>query len=87
MHPGVGFAAGLWATLIAISTLFTKQHYVADVIGGIVLAGVAYGVFLRNCPRMAAPEPDRRAAPLLMAGLIGIYALLVAGIWVGYRIK
>lgn len=87
VHPGVGFAAGLWATLIAISTLFTKQHYVADVVGGIALAGVAYGVFLRNCPRVAVPELDRRAAPLLMAGLIGIYALVVAGLWMGYRMK
>lgn len=86
VHRGVGLAAGLWATIIALSTLFTKQHYVADVIAGVLLAGAAYGVFLRNCPPAAVGELDRRAAPLLLAGLIGIYALVVAGLWVAYRI-
>ena len=38
VHRGVGLAAGLWAALIAASTVFTKQHYVADVIAGIFLA-------------------------------------------------
>ena len=82
VHRGVGLAAGLWASLIALSTLFTNQHYVADVFAGIFLASVAYAVFLRNCPREPTPELDRRAAPLLMLGLIGIYALAVAGLWV-----
>ena len=87
VHRGVGLAAGLWASLIALSTLFTKQHYVADVIAGIALAGVAYVVFLRNSPRVPTPELDRRAAPLLMLGLIGIYALVVAGLWVAYEVR
>jgi membrane-associated phospholipid phosphatase len=87
VHRGVGLAAGLWASLIALSTLFTKQHYVADIIAGIVLAGVAYAVFLRNCPRVPTPELDRRAAPLLMLGLIGIFALVVAGLWVAYEVR
>lgn len=85
VHRGVGLAAGLWASLIALSTLFTKQHYVADVIVGILLAGVACVVFLRNCPRVATPELDRRAAPFLLLGLLGIYALVVAGLWIAYR--
>ena len=87
VHRGVGLAAGLWASLIALSTVFTKQHYVADVVAGILLAGVAYAVFLRNCPRVAAPESDRRAAPLLMLGLIGTYGLVVAGLWVAYLLR
>ncbi|MBC7852307.1 MAG: phosphatase PAP2 family protein [Pirellulaceae bacterium] len=84
VHRGVGLAAGCWAGLIALSTLFIKQHYVADVIAGIALAGAAWVVFLRNCPRVATPELDRRAAPLLLLGLIGIYGLVVAGLWVAY---
>ena len=87
VHRGVGLAAGLWASLVALSTLFTKQHYVADVFAGIVLAGAAYAVFLRNCPRVAIPDLDRRAAPLLMLGLIGIYGLVVAGLWVAYLLR
>jgi membrane-associated phospholipid phosphatase len=87
VHRGVGLAAGLWASLIALSTVFTKQHYVVDVVAGIFLAGVAYAVFLRNCPRVAIPDLDRRAAPLLMLGLIGIYGLVVAGLWVAYLLR
>lgn len=87
VHRGVGLAAGLWASLIAVSTLFTKQHYVADVIAGIALAGAAWALFLRGCPREATPEPDRRAAPLLLLGLIGIYGLVVAGLWVVYQMS
>lgn len=87
VHRGVGLTAGLWAVIIALSTLFTKQHYVADVIAGIVLAGAAYLVFLRTCPPATIPELDRRAAPLLLAGLMGVYAVVVAGLWVAYRFK
>ena len=87
VHRGVGLAAGLWAALIALSTLFTKQHYVADVIGGILLAGGAYGALLRTCPPAVVPDLDRRAAPLLLVGLLGIYALVVAGLWVAYLMQ
>jgi membrane-associated phospholipid phosphatase len=37
----------VWATMIAISTLFTRQHYVVDVLGGIVVAAVAWRFFLK----------------------------------------
>ncbi len=33
------------AILIALSTVFIKQHYVLDVVGGIVLAGMGYGLY------------------------------------------
>lgn len=84
VHRGVGLAAGLWAALIALSTLFTKQHYVIDVISGLALAGVAYVVFLRHCPHVPLAELDRRAAPVLVGWAIGIHGLLVAGFWLAY---
>lgn len=87
VHRGVGFAALLWSGLVAASTVFTKQHYVADVIAGVLLAGVAYVVFLRGGPRLPIPERERRAAPFLMVGLFGIYGLFVAGSWVAYQMK
>lgn len=32
----------VWAILVALSTLFLKQHYIADVAAGIILAAIAY---------------------------------------------
>src|SRR5207249_120214 len=87
VHRGVGIAALLWASLIGVSTLFTKQHYVVDVIAGLLLAYVAYGVFLRSYPREAVPEPDRRAAPVLALGFIAIHGLMVACVWVVYQMS
>lgn len=48
VHRGIAVVATICAFLVAISTLFTKQHYILDVIAGIFLAGVAYVVFLRQ---------------------------------------
>ena len=39
VHAGVGWVAAGWATLIAVSTLYTKQHYVVDVIAGALARG------------------------------------------------
>src|SRR5688572_14904491 len=33
VHRGVGLVAGAWAFAVGVSTLYTKQHYVLDVIG------------------------------------------------------
>ncbi len=41
VHRGVGLAAIGWASLIGISTLYTEQHYFADVIAGVLLASLA----------------------------------------------
>ena len=86
VHRGVGIAAAIGASLIGVSTLFTKQHYVLDVFAGILLAYVAYVVFLRNYPREEIPEHDRRLAPVLALGIIGFIGLVVAGFWVAYRL-
>lgn len=87
VHRGVGAAAGLWAALIGVSTLYTKQHYVADVIAGALAAYVAYVLFLRSYPREAVAESDRRRAPFRALGVIGIVGIMVAGFWVAYQIQ
>lgn len=51
VHRGVGAAAFAAASLVALSTLFTKQHYVLDVVAGVLLACVAYAIFLTPSPR------------------------------------
>jgi membrane-associated phospholipid phosphatase len=82
VNRGLGLAAILGATLVGVSTLFTKQHYVADVIAGAFLACMAYVVFLRKFPREAIPELDRRLAPFLALVAIGMVGLVFAGFWV-----
>jgi membrane-associated phospholipid phosphatase len=49
VHRVVGVAAIIWAGLIGVSTVYTKQHYVVDVPAGVALALVAY----RARPRIA----------------------------------
>lgn len=39
-----------WATLIALSTLPTKQHYVVDIVAGFILSVAAYMIFHRWMP-------------------------------------
>lgn len=86
VHRGVGIGAALCAALVAVSTLFTKQHYTADVIGGVALAFAAYALFLRNAPRERVPELDRRLAPVFAFGTIGIVGLGLACFWVAYEV-
>ncbi len=87
VHRGVGAAAGLWAALIGVSTLFTKQHYVADVIAGTLAAYVAYVLFLRGYPREAVAESDRRRAPSRALVVVGIFGFMIAGFWVAYQVQ
>lgn len=85
VHRGVGIATALCASLIGISTLYTKQHYILDVIAGIFLAYVAYFVFLRSYPRGEIPELDRCLAPVLALGTIGALGFGAACFWVVYQ--
>ncbi len=87
VHRRLGAAAALWAALIGVSTLYTKQHYVADVIAGALAACVAYVLFLRPYPREAVAERDRRLAPFRALAVVGIFAITIAGFWVAYRIQ
>jgi membrane-associated phospholipid phosphatase len=86
VHRGLGTAAILCASLVAVSTLFSKQHYVLDVIAGILLASVAHVLFLRSYPRDRIPELDRRLAPVFALGTLGIVGLGVACFWVVYQL-
>lgn len=80
----LGIFAIVVAALVAVSTMFTKQHYFVDVIAGTALALVAYAVFLARFPRDRIPEMDRRAAPTL-AFCIGVFVMIgLLASWIGY---
>ena len=83
----VGAAAALWAALIGVSTLYTKQHYAVDVIAGALAAFAAYAIFLRTYPHHSVTDVDRQRAPLRALAAAGVYAVAVAGFWVAYQIQ
>ena len=82
VHRRVGIVAILCAVLVAASTVFTKQHYILDVVAGIVLALAAYTLFLRREP--AAPDFDRQVAPALALGVGAVVTVGLIGVWVAY---
>ena len=86
VHRSLGVIAGACATLVALSTLFTKQHYVADVVVGALMAFAAYRVFLRGFSRDNVPELDRRLAPVFGVGLFVVACIGLGGFWMFYKL-
>jgi membrane-associated phospholipid phosphatase len=84
VHRALGTTAVGCASLVALSTLFTKQHYVADVIAGALMAVVAYRIFLHRHPRDTISDPDRHLAPVFALCVIGVACLGLAGFWIAY---
>lgn len=84
VHREVGIVALVSAALVAVSTLFTKQHYIVDVLAGVSLALVANAVFLRGFPRAKTPKQNRRLAPVFAIAIMGIASAGVLGAWVAY---
>lgn len=84
VHRRLGIIALIAAALVAVSTLFTKQHYVLDVVAGVVLAFVAYGIFLRRPGSDQIPELDRQVAPSLALCVSAVVAAGVAASWLVY---
>lgn len=87
VHRRVGVFAILCAALVALSTLFTKQHYVLDVVAGVLLAGAAYAVFLRSYRCEIIPELDRRLAPVFAVGTATLSAIAVTCYWIAYALS
>jgi membrane-associated phospholipid phosphatase len=84
MHRELGTAAIAWATLIGVSTLYTKQHYVIDVVAGALSAYVAYLIFLRSYPRAAVAEADRQRAPRRALAAVGVYGVVIIVFVIAY---
>ena len=77
VHRRLGMWAMVCAFVVGLSTLFTRQHYILDMLSGMLLAFVAYAVFLRGARREDVPELDRRVAPALALVVIGIVAVFM----------
>ncbi len=73
----------VWFSLIGLSTVFTYQHHVIDVVGGFVLAAVCFWA-VRESPLTAPVVPNPRVAALYLAGCAVAVALaLVSWPWTG----
>jgi len=86
VHRGVGIAAAAWAGLIGVSTLYTKQHYVVDVIAGVILACIAQLVFIRTF-LLEPAEMDTRRAPARAGAAVCIFGVMLTALWIAYRIQ
>ncbi|MEM9182113.1 MAG: phosphatase PAP2 family protein [Pseudomonadota bacterium] len=86
VRQDLGWIAVICAALVAVSTLFTKQHFFVDLVAGVLLALFAYAVFLRSYPRSAVTEMEHHAAPALsgLAGAIAGVSLLA--FWLAFQL-
>ena len=84
VHRKLGLFATTCAGFVAVSTLFTKQHYILDVLAGALLAIGAFLIFLRNYQRDRIPELDRRIAPALALCIVGIVVFGIVSYWLAY---
>jgi membrane-associated phospholipid phosphatase len=82
VHRGVGRVAILCASLVAISTLLTRQHYIFDVVAGVALACAAQPIFLRS--NVEVPRVDHRAAPAMTVAAALIVTIVLAAAWAAY---
>lgn len=83
----IGVMALVLATLIGVSTLFAKQHFLVDVIAGVGLGYMGYRLFVapydtRDIPRTELAYPRRYllSLPALQGvGVLVVYILFRAG--------
>jgi protein-tyrosine phosphatase/membrane-associated phospholipid phosphatase len=75
----VRLAMTAWFVLVGVSTVFTYQHHVIDVIGGLVLATVVlYLLRLTASAKATASPGNRRVAVYYFTGAAAIGAIAVA---------
>lgn len=87
IHRGVGRAAAVWAVLIGVSTVYTKQHFAVDAIAGAAIGIAAYAIFLRTPPLQPLDDRDRNGAPWRAMLVAAAYAALIAILWLIYVVR
>lgn len=78
---GWKWLAHVWFSLIGISTALVYQHHVLDVVGGFVVAGLAFYLFSES-PRRLAFVPNYRIGFYYLAGFAVVAAIILSsGPW------
>jgi membrane-associated phospholipid phosphatase len=84
VHRRFGDVLLVWAALVAMSTIYTKQHYVADAISGAMLGAVSVAIAFRGYDARAIAQDVRALAPALGSAAFAAYGLFVAAAFVAY---
>lgn len=75
------WVAHVWFSLIGISTVLVYQHHVLDVVGGFVVAGLAFYLFSES-PRRVAFVPNYRVGFYYLGGFALVAAIILSsGPW------
>lgn len=85
MDRTVGAAACVWAALIAVSTVYTKQHYAIDAIAGAAIGFAAGALFLRGRIVDEGTAEDRLLAPGRALFVVAGYLAAVGAFWIAYQ--
>lgn len=84
----IGKAVLIWAILVSVSVLFVKEHYIADLLFGGVLAGVLFYLFSRNLSaRIPSGSKDRLSGRLVLLIPISLYLVEVGYVLIKYGEK
>ena len=75
----LGRRALVVATVIGLSTMIVKQHWLADVVSGAALGALAWWTLLRG--RGTASDAPRRGVRVLVLAQLVVYLLA----WIAYR--
>lgn len=78
VHRTVGRICLTISTLIAISTLYTKQHYILDVVFGFGIAAIATKLTTSPFDANAIAAEERQAAPRRALGPLLLYLSIIA---------
>ena len=86
MDRVVGASACAWAVLIAVSTVYTKQHYAVDAIAGALIAVAAGALFLWHRQHDDSAHEDRLLAPARSLFAVALYLTAVGVFWIAYQL-
>lgn len=86
MDRTVGVSASVWATLIAVSTVYTKQHYAIDAIAGAGVGFIGGAIFLRRSLRDDGSAEDHLLAPGRALFVVAAYLAAVGVFWLAYQL-